>query len=303
MQKLLANYKSLENLDCDLFKELSIDIFSLKKSLEEKIKNLKRLYWNELFDNFSAITDRLTSTSRKEMLEVLQGQTCIDYTSENAYAVVLWAIKNANKYIDTQMVDMFKELTDLENISGYKSNKHFIDDNFRCYNNPNDSYGWERRKKKEELKEGKSAYKLDYRLINDLYRTFGSDYGYHTEKLSNTAKTFIEDIFTIAKTLGYDIYDFERQKLYDNWESGKKYTFHTKDDVFMEIRVYQKGTIHYKFNQDFMKRFNLEVGRILGWLKDYKQASEELDIPLNECMQMFNSTIKLCRTNIPLLSC
>ena len=133
MQKLLNNYKSLENLDYDLFKELAIDINSLKKSLEEKIKGLKRLYWNELFNNLTAITDRLTSKSRKDMLDILQENTCIDYTSENAYAIVLWAIKNANLYIDNQMVYIYKELTDIDNISGYKSNKHYIDDNFKSY--------------------------------------------------------------------------------------------------------------------------------------------------------------------------
>ena len=116
MQKLLNNYKSLENLDYDLFKELAIDINSLKKSLEEKIKGLKRLYWNELFNNLTAITDRLTSKSRKDMLDILQENTCIDYTSENAYAIVLWAIKNANLYIDNQMVYIYKELTDIDNI-------------------------------------------------------------------------------------------------------------------------------------------------------------------------------------------
>lgn len=303
MQKLLNNYKSLENLDYDLFKELSININSLKQSLEQKIKGLKKLYWNELFDNFTAITDRLTSSSRKEILDVLQKNTCIDYTSENAYAIVLWAIKNANKYIDNQMVDMYKELTDLDNITGYKSNKHFIEDNFKSYNKEYDSYGWEKRRKKDELLKGKNAYKLDYRLVNYLYSTFG-EYGFDRDELSIKARNFIEDIITIGKTLGFNIEDWQRQMLYDKWESGKCYKFYTKDcKVFMEIRVYLKGTIHYKFNQEFMKKFNLEVGRLLGWVKDYKQASEELDIPISECMQMFNSTIKLSRNNVMLLSC
>ncbi len=304
MQKLLNNYKSLESLDYDLFQELSIDINSLKKSLEEKIKNLKRLYWNELFDNFNGITDRLTSKSRKEMLDVLQGHTCIDYTSENAYAIVLWAIKNANKYIDSQMVDMYKELTDIDNISGYKSNKHFIDDNFRSYNKGNDRYGWEKNRKKEELLKGKNAYKLDYRLVNYLYSTFGY-YGSHTDELSDSARKFIQDIITIGKTLGFDIWDSEKQCLYEKWISGKSYTFYTKKaEIFMEIRVYLKGTIHYKFNQEFMKKFNLEVGRILGWLKDYKQASEELEIPIAETTKWFNNSVqKLQSNNIKLLAC
>ena len=65
-----------------------------------------------------------------------------------------------------------------------------------------------------------------------------------------------------------------------------------------------KGTIHYKFNQEFMKKFNLEVGRILGWLKDYKQASEELEIPIAETVKWFNNSVqKLQSNNIKLLAC
>ena len=302
MQKLLNNYKSLENLDYDLFKELAIDINSLKKSLEEKIKGLKRLYWNELFNNLTAITDRLTSKSRKDMLDILQENTCIDYTSENAYAIVLWAIKNANLYIDNQMVYIYKELTDIDNISGYKSNKHYIDDNFKSYGKENDKYGWERNNKNQELRKWKNAYKLDYRLVHHIGNTFGY-YGYDNNKLSSNASTFIEDVITIGKTLGFDVKD--KHCINGSWASGKKYTFYTKNnEIFMEIRVYLKGTIHYKFNQDFMKKFNLEVGRLLGWLKDYKQASQELDIPIAETMKYFNNSIqKLQNSNIKLLAC
>lgn len=302
MQKLLNNYKSLENLDYDLFKELAIDINSLKKSLEEKIKGLKRLYWNELFNNLTAITDRLTSKSRKDMLDILQENTCIDYTSENAYAIVLWAIKNANLYIDNQMVYIYKELTDIDNISGYKSNKHYIDDNFKSYGKENDKYGWERNNKNQELRKGKNAYKLDYRLVHYIGTTFGY-YGYDNNKLSGNASTFIEDVITIGKTLGFDVKD--KHCINGSWASGKKYTFYTKNnEIFMEIRVYLKGTIHYKFNQDFMKKFNLEVGRLLGWLKDYKQASQELDIPIALTMKYFNNSIqKIQNSNIKLLAC
>ena len=304
MQKLLNNYKSLENLDYDLFKELAIDINSLKKSLEEKIKGLKRLYWNELFNNLTAITDRLTSKSRKDMLDILQENTCIDYTSENAYAIVLWAIKNANLYIDNQMVYIYKELTDIDNISGYKSNKHYIDDNFKSYGKGNDKYGWERNNKNQELRKGKNAYKLDYRLVHHIGNTFGY-YGYDNNKLSSNASTFIEDVITIGKTLGFDVKDSDKHCINGSWTSGKKYTFYTKtNEIFMEIRVYLKGTIHYKFNQDFMKKFNLEVGRLLGWLKDYKQASQELDIPIALTMKYFNNSIqKIQNSNIKLLAC
>ena len=47
------------------------------------------------------------------------------------------------------MVYIYKELTDIDNISGYKSNKHYIDDNFKSYGKGNDKYGWERNNKNQ----------------------------------------------------------------------------------------------------------------------------------------------------------
>ena len=95
-------------------------------------------------------------------------------------------------------------------------------------------------------------------MVHHIGNTFGY-YGYDNNKLSSNASTFIEDVITIGKTLGFDVKD--KHCINGSWASGKKYTFYTKNnEIFMEIRVYLKGTIHYKFNQDFMKKFNLEVG-------------------------------------------
>ena len=141
-------------------------------------------------------------------------------------------------------------------------------------------------------------------MVHHIGNTFGY-YGYDNNKLSSNASTFIEDVITIGKTLGFDVKDSDKQCINESWSSGKKYTFYTKtDEIFIEIRVYLKGTIHYKFNQDFMKKFNLEVGRLLGWLKDYKQASQELDIPIALTMKYFNNSIqKIQNSNIKLLAC
>ena len=46
-----------------------------------------------------------------------------DFNLENIYSIIIWAIKNANQYIDNQLVDLFYELTSEKNIKNYKSNQ------------------------------------------------------------------------------------------------------------------------------------------------------------------------------------
>jgi len=74
-------------------------------------------------------------------------------------------------------------------------------------------------------------------------------------------------------------------------------------DVFAEIRVYKKGTIHFKFCKNFMKAFNVEAGRLLGWLKSPQQAADELKLKPEECLKFFKSNLSLERSNIKLLAC
>ena len=98
--ELLDTYKTLEGFDPVLFKELGIDLTTVREGLKMKIKGLKNLYWQELFSNLDSITNRLTSKSREHLLEKLTNHTSVDYTADNAYAVVIWVVKNANQYFD-----------------------------------------------------------------------------------------------------------------------------------------------------------------------------------------------------------
>ncbi|WP_187648719.1 DUF4942 domain-containing protein [Nitrosophilus labii] len=270
---LIDNYKAVSKLDADLLEELGVSVKGLRESLKKKIEGLKHLYWQELFDNMDTITDRLTSKSRKAMLEKLTRHTSVDFNSQNAYAVVIWAIKNANKYFDEQLLEVYYQLSDRDNVRLYRSNKRIIED------------GWRYEKR------NMSHYSLDYRIVHHFYQAF-SPYDWDTvNKLYRDAAVFINDVITIAKNLGFQVTD-RAESFY--WEPGKKNEFMMANgEVFAEIKAFKNGNIHFKFNKKFMKAFNLEAARLNKWIKSPKEASEEFDISLEEATEMFGKNFTL----------
>jgi len=264
MNNLFRTYKSLEGLDSQLLKELEVNLESVKEALKMKIEGLKNLYWHELFDNLDSLTDRLTSGSRKNLLETLNKHTHIDYSSNNAYAVVLWAIKNANKYLNSQLVEIYKKLSEPDAVRNYKSNKNIIKDTWRYC--------------RGEV----THYTLDYRIVTRQYRCFDNS-GYssydHPKGLSKSVHDFINDICVIGKNLAFSVnessYSFE-------WSPGQEKTFHCvytgKHEVFMKARAYKNGNVHLKLNQEFMKAFNIEASRINGWVKCPDDLEKETDL-------------------------
>ena len=276
--KLIKNYKLLENLDYILFKELGVDISNLKKSLKLKISGLKNFYWNELFDNLDKLTSRLTTNSRKQLLEKLSKHITVDFTSSNAYAIIIWAIKNVNIYLEDQLKDIYLRLAHKDNMINYKSNKRLVTDAWRY----------------TQIKEH-TCFKFDYRLIFKSYSSFEI---YSNNGLSKKTNDYIDDIITIAHNLGFNV--IGRSCDY-KWYPGRNVIFYCNEKTFMEIRVYKNGNIHCKFNQEFMKKFNIEAGRLFGWIKSPQEASVELDIPLEETIQYFNSNTQLTMNHVKLL--
>lgn len=282
MENLFNNYRALEKLDSEIFRELGIDLKNLKGGLKLKIEGLKNLYWQELFDNLESITARLTKASREKLLKKLTEHTSVDFTASNAYAVVIWAVKNANVYFDKQLLDVYKWMTRPENVINYKSNQRMIKDDWRYI-------------------QDHTHYTLDYRLIFRCWQNFNSstysDYDYPKGLHKNT-HGYINDILTIAKNLGFDVnentYSFE-------WSSGKSIDFTYQKGQFMNIRAYKNGNIHCKIDQEFMKKLNIEAGRLNGWVKSPKEAAEEMNIPLAEVVRFYNSNLQISAKNMPLL--
>jgi len=278
MSKLFKNYSLLQDLDYEIFEELDIKIDNVKSSLKLKIEGLKNLYWDELFNNLNTLTDRLTKKSRANLLIKLTEHTSVDFSVSNAYAIVIWAVKNSNKYIDEQLLDVYLEMSNSKNVINYKSNKHFIEDNWRY------------------CQKHVTHYKLDYRLVFERYSNFGE----YNSKMESSSHNYINDIITIGKNLGFDVtsnsHDFE-------WYPGEGVAFLCKDgSKFMEIKAYKNGNIHCKPAKNFIKKLNIEAGRLNNWIKTPHEASEELNLSIEEVLQGYNKNFQIEKNNVLLLS-
>ncbi len=274
MNNLLDNYKGLSELDSILLKEIGVSVDEIKAALKLKIEGLKNKYWQELFDNLDKITSRLTSGSRSIMLERLNANCNVDFSTDNAYAVVLWAIKNANRYIDQQLIDMFKTLTEPECVKNYKSNQRT----------------WER----GEWRYGKyespnTHYMLEYRIITNRHSAIKPNDAWSSwdfeNNLSKNCHNFINDIMTIANNLGFTTQNRDLSDRGREWESNKEQIFRCTEtgdklgeSVLMAVRAFKNGNLHLKFKQKFIKTLNIEASRLLGWIKTPQDAVDEMGL-------------------------
>lgn len=331
LEHLIGNYKKVMELDPGILKELGVQVTALKGGLQEKISGLKVLYWEEIFDNLTEITSRLTSKSRDVMMKTLMANTSIDFTASNVYSVVIWSIKNANKYYDSQMIDVYDDFTSEEGLKYYKSNTHFNKDSWRYC--------------RADMKEGKIKYALDYRIVLHDYRDYTAE---RNGTISQHQMTKIRDLIVVAKNLGFVLdpagfsYDGlrigEKENLYFHIPSGRKlakgakthigkiqevyelpeefrkqqglYQYQIDDqiyhensckidaDIFTTIKGFKNGNTHFQMNQLFIKKLNLEVGRLRGWIKSPAEAAEEFDISVEEANEYWNSSYQMLPSHV-----
>ncbi len=295
MDTLIRNYKALEKMDPELLRELGVNFKSIRAGLYAKIKGCKQGYWQELFDRLEKITDRLTTDSRESMLQKLMSRTDVDFNASNAYAILSWAMKNCNRYMDQQLISVFERMIEKANIVNYKSNKRtFGDEDWRYCRRP----------------EGLSHITLEYRVV--LERVGGlsnSDYSFERTKyngLSSRAHFFLLDLLTIAGNIGFDVQGKERPGDFE-WESNKSKTFHYrdhvsgKDKVFAQVRCFLNGNMHIKFDPAFIQRLSIEHGRLKGWIKNAAEAAEELHVPIEIAANSFGSNLQIGASNLAML--
>ncbi len=290
LDKIIANYKKLEELDDSLLSELDVSISGLQESLHLKIKNLKDMYWRELFDNLSKVTDRLTKKSRETLLDTLTANTQVDFTIGNAHAVLEWVVKNANGYLEDQLIYLVERMMNESNIIMYKSNQRtFGKEEWRYGRTPHDL----------------DRFKLDLRIVMSCG---GINTGFWGDKsdIAERAAFFLDDVCAVANNLGFDTQGQERARSFQ-WLSGKKNVFHFTDHKdgkskpLMEVKAYKNGNLHIKFNQVFMCKLNVEFGRLKGWLKTAEQAADEVQVPERVAQACFNSHKLLTSSSLPAL--
>lgn len=291
MEKLCSNYRQLEKLDADIFRELKVDMKNLKAGLKERISGLKHLYWDELFRKYDRITERLTSKGRRRVIKKLNDNTAIDFTLNNIFQLTLWLIRNSNTMFDEQVTDFFFSLCNAETIHRYKSNLRWDEDNWRYIK---DGFGGIR--SRSEIDEHRKRLKnimLDYRIIVQAWSNFREDW--LSTEMSEDCFDFLEDTYVIAGNLGFDVEkvlpDNRRSVSIDEW---RNFDVHLTDgSLFANIKLYKNGNRHVKFCREFMQRLNVEMARINGWIRDKGDAATEMGMSAAEIEKAWGSNRKL----------
>lgn len=293
MANLYENFKKISSLDADLLRELGTSAANLRAALKQRIKGLKNRYWEELFNNLDDITSRLTVKSRESMVKKLNGQTNVDFTESNIYAVLIWAIKNANRYYDQQLVDTVESLVEQANVANYKSNQ-------RVYQW--DQWRYNRRDQKDYI----THYGLELRIVLERHCGIMHEGSWSTwdfqNNLHKSAHDTINDLITIANNLNFRTLPNHNTRSVGDWESNKTKEFYDTDGgTLMFVKAFKNGNLHIKFNQKFIMRLNVEFGRLKGWLKDKHQAADELKIPVSEAAASFNANRQITMSSVKLL--
>ena len=284
MATLNDNFTAISQLDEPLLSELNVSIEAIKKALKQRISGLKNKYWKEFFSNYDVINKKLTESSRKKMLQTLHKHTQVEFTESNAYAITEWCIKNANGYFNSQLIHVVENLTGNANIKLYKSNQRVFKDE-----------GW--RYGRAEFIKGLGQYSLELRIIAQRQGGiksvggFGFDY---PNGLSNIAHTTVNDLVVVANNLGFKCTENTNMML--DWSDNKNQNIILENGkTLMNVKAFLNGNLHIKFNQDFIRKLNIEFGRLKGWLRNKEDAVEELGISEDQAAKCFNSNLQLAK--------
>lgn len=272
MSKLMELYAAICSTPTALLIELGIEKKDLVEGLKLKLGATKDVYWNRLFNSIQSLTNRLCANTRKIMLDKLTSHTHLDFSPDAAEMVVQWAIKNANDYFDSQLIGFFETLIHPDHVRAYKSNIHAF---------TKEQWRWNRMELRTNMKVA-----LDYRIVIEKSGPDGS-----------TTHEFIDDLMVIANNLGYTT-DMPSSKTW-GMERGKLYKIKYRNirynttGTLVEIRAYDKGSIHLKFDQSFMLNLNVEFGRLKGWVKHHREFESELDLDEGSTEKYFNTVMKI----------
>lgn len=281
-----TNYKAIFKLDYQILKELGVKKNAIRAGLKARMAGLKTKYWQLLFDRLTAITSRLCTATKKKFVEKLTGRTGIAFTASNAYAVVIWAIKHANKYFDEQLITLFKALSVQDGIKNYKSNQRvWAKDRWRFRN------------------EEASHYALDYRFVVEGYKAICTD-SYKLDYPNNLARDrheLIGDTIAVLGNLGFihaSSDSYQRHWVANQWQDFTN----PSGEVLMQAKAFMNGNVHWRFMPEAIKALNVEAGRLLGWIHTPDDVVAELGYTPEEAERLFMSSAKILPSSIKLLS-
>lgn len=300
MLELSENYEAVCAIRPDILKEFDISKASLMKSLKMKLATAKKEYWQRLFDGMDAITRRLTVDSRKAMVERLNSHTGIEFNRDNAYAVIFWAVKNANQYFDSQLIDTYERLVDKANVENYVSNKRIFQWN-------RFAYGY--RVEKDDFTHYR--LKVGHRMV---VHAGGISVSYSRREFSERGRNFLSDLATVAHNLGFPVSwdDVATYAPSGSWascpvEAGEAFVIRYKNErgkweSLMRIRAFENGNLHIQFLPEFIQALNTMHGRLKGWLRDDAEAAAELDMPAEVAAKHFKPAFRLEAKTLALMA-
>lgn len=263
LYKLNNTYKILGSLDFSIIEQLGVKKIDVIEKIKSDISSLKNLYWEKAFNILDSVTKRLTYTTRKKILRDIQWFNSLDFNEENAYSIVIWVIDNYNKYTKEQLIKVYDDLTNFEQVKAYKSNDVWTKDNWR-YTNPIPT-----------------KYSLDYRIVVAQGHKINAQYSHQN---ANGEDTILKDIQIVANSLG-----FISNTVMPHCTGVKHYCYNNEEILF-EYKVYQNNNIHFKFNQKFLQVLNIEVGKLRGWIKKPQDIEDEFNISKKESIRYFTNT-------------
>ena len=255
--ELFNHFKTIAGLDTAVLESVGVHKKKVKAALKKKFSGLKALYWKAAFDCLDEITSRLTSASRRNMLERFAILKSVDFTPSNLYAMIVWVIKNYNKFTEQQMIDLFIGLSSKENVRNYVSNKRVFEEFCSRYSS--------------DAKKN-THYTLDYRIVCTEYALPGEGWHSWDNHIEYACRTKIEDVCAVANSLGFQAGEIQ---LPETW--GKRGTVYMADEktVLFAFRCYLNRNVHIKFNIELMKALNVAVARKLGWIRKPSDIAQE----------------------------
>ena len=292
MNRMFNTFSQLCSLDESVLQDVGIDFNKVRESLKHKITSHKILYWNLVFEELDEITTRLTHNSREELKKQFDELSTVDFTEGNIRALIIWVLKHAKDYYDSQLVDLYKELSCYDNVIKYKSNQRVF---------KKEDWGYWRNH------EDYTHYCLTYRMVVDTLYFLKSNYVWKgsnmvTDYEIDTYKThtIVDDLCAIANNLGFMV----GKKEIATWTGEKYYIYDTAGKQLIEYKVFKNGNTHLKLDIEFMKAINVEVARLLGWIHDKSDIAVEFPDELAKGAEKYfgwNFSNRISYTNVKLL--
>lgn len=259
MNRLYDSFKAICALDEETLKDIGVATGKVKEALKYKISNTKILYWRLVFEYLDEITTRLTAASREKLFDKFNRINEVDFNYSNIKSVVIWVLKNASSLFNEQLIELYKTFTSPDNIIKYKSNQRVF--------KRDDWYN-----KRFDREEVLSHYCLSYRMVVD--RLYFTDYSYFSKDYTlneRKIQTIVDDLCAIAYNLGFVVMDKDKPELF-----GEKYYIKgINGKPIIEYKLYKNGNTHIKLDIEFAKALNVEVSRLLGWIRNKSDIAKD----------------------------